>query len=250
MAVNDSFVAVIDGSTSKTPLRVNGSSTNGRYCMELVRGYISSMPADITAGVFCDGITKRILAAYREHGIDTERLRLNPTERLTASAVIYSVHRRQIWMIGDCQCMANGLTYDNSKPQEAVLAGKRSAFLKRALAQGLTIKEVQHQDPGRTFITGELIESCREQNISYSVIDGFAIPQDKIRIINVDDSCHEIILASDGYPILKPTLQESEDALHRQLTEDPLCIDTFKATKGLMQGNISFDDRSYIRVQI
>lgn len=243
-------MAVIDGSTSKTPIRIKDGCSNGRYCMELIRDYISSMPAYTTASEFCDGITSHIQSIYKKYGVDTERLRLNPTERLTASAVVFSVFHRQIWMIGDCQCMENGRTYDNSKPQEAILAAKRSAFLKQALAQGLTIEDVQRQDPGRAFIISELINSCRGQNISYSVIDGFAIPQDKIKIINVDDSCHEIILASDGYPILKPTLQESEHALRRQLTEDPLCIATFKATKGLMQGNISFDDRSYIRVQI
>lgn len=231
-------------------MRIDGNRSNGRYCMELIRDYIATMPDDTTASEFCDDITRRIFDIYSEHGIDIGRLRLNPTERLTASAAIYSACHRQIWMVGDCQCMANGRTYDNSKPQEAILAAKRSAFLKQALAKGLAVKDVQCQDPGRAFIISELIESCREQNISYSVIDGFAIPQDKIKIINIGESCHEIILATDGYPVLKPTLQESEEALNHQLATDPLCINTFKATKGLMKGNISFDDRSYIRVQI
>lgn len=247
IAVNDNFIAVIDGSTSKTPIQIKAGYSNGRYCMELVKSYINAMPADICADEFCDGITARIFSLYRQYGIDTERLRRNPVERLTASAVIYSAYRRQIWMIGDCQCIANGQTYDNAKPQESVLADRRATFLRHAVANGLDIKDVQTKDPGRAFILQDIIDGCREQNICYSVIDGFNIPKDKIKIINVADNCNEVILASDGYPFLKPTLQESEDALCHQLGNDPLCIGDFKATKGLMNGNVSFDDRSYIR---
>ena len=43
------------------------------------------------------------------------------------------------------------------------------------------------------------------------------------------------------------SLEESEAALSRQLATDPLCINTYKATKGVMEGNLSFDDRAYVR---
>ena len=55
------------------------------------------------------------------------------------------------------------------------------------------------------------------------------------------------MLASDGYPHLKPTLDASEEALEKQLAADPLNIRLFKATKGWVSGNNSFDDRTYIR---
>ena len=57
----------------------------------------------------------------------------------------------------------------------------------------------------------------------------------------------EIVLASDGYPFLKPTLAESEAALANQIANDPQNISCFIATKGLVEGNKSFDDRTYIR---
>ena len=91
-----------------------------------------------------------------------------------------------------------------------------------------------------------LATSCRYQNATFSVIDGFPIPTDKVRVIDVSNAT-EIVLATDGYPFLHPTLSESEEALARLLSEDPLCISQFKATKGLMRGNQSFDDRTYIR---
>ena len=85
--------------------------------------------------------------------------------------------------------------------------------------------------------------------MTFSVIDGFPIALDKVRVINVSGA-KEIVLATDGYPFLYPTLSKSEQALTRQLSEDPLCIGHFKATKGLMRGNQSFDDRTYIRFRL
>ena len=58
------------------------------------------------------------------------------------------------------------------------------------------------------------------------------------------------MLASDGYPYLKDTLEASEQALQEVLQEDPLLFRKYKATKGLQIGNRSFDDRAYIKLEI
>jgi len=39
----------------------------------------------------------------------------------------------------------------------------------------------------------------------------------------------------------------SEELLARLLAEDPLCIGPLKGTKGVALGNVSFDDRAYLR---
>lgn len=217
--------------------------------MELVAGFINDMPEDIGCDKFCEEITEHIKSVYRKEGICYDRLRLHPEERLTASAVIYSAFHKQIWMIGDCQCLIDGTLHDNPKPQERLCAERRAAFNKQALANGLTVEDIRMNDGGRRLIIPLIIEYSKQQNISYPVIDGFDIPKDKVKIINTDNGKHEIVLASDGYPFLRPTLKESEQALREQLSKDPLCIDTFKATKGLIHGNCSFDDRSYIRFE-
>lgn len=250
IAVNDRFAAIIDGSTSKTPLKISEKTSNGRYCMELIRQFICDMPSDISLEGFCSEITKLIQARYRELHADLERLKKNPIERLTASAIIFSDYYKQIWMIGDCQCMVGNAYYDNPKPQEKVLAEKRARYLHSVIKNDDDINDMQTVDKGRKYILNDLIESCNGQNITYAVIDGFDIPLDKIRVINVEDEKQDIVLASDGYPVLKPTLDDSEKALSAQLTSDPLCINAFKATKGLMKGNKSFDDRSYIRLKL
>lgn len=217
---------------------------NGRYCMTLISDFIHKMDAEITCTEFCEQITAFIHNIYLEKKANIERLKEHPEERLTASAIIYSHKKKEIWMIGDCQCLIDGALHINPKPHEEKIAEKRSAYIRKALKEGKNIVDFQKVDEGRNEILQELIQSCAQQNQTFSVIDGFKMPSNKIKILQPG---HENILASDGYPYLKETLKESEELLHKQLREDPLCIEQFKATKGLMKGNVSFDDRAYIR---
>ena len=220
---------------------------NGRLCMLTVSNYIRHIQADITAQSFCEKVTSAIRDVYVSHGVNMRRLAENPAERMTASAVVYSRCRRQVWMIGDCQCIVDGVAHDNPKPYEQQLASRRAEHIRRALANGASAGDFRHDDKGRTAILPQLVAACMGQNKAFAVIDGFDIPFEYVKIIDVNDTEGDIVLASDGYPFLYPTLRESEDALARQLADDPLCIDSFKATKGLMYGNHSFDDRCYIR---
>ena len=85
---------------------------------------------------------------------------------------------------------------------------------------------------------------------TYPVIDGFPIPQQLVPVITLNFQPWDIVLASDGYPFLEPTLAETEARLEEQRRNDPLNIGTFKATKAFVEGNNSFDDRSYIRFKV
>ena len=252
LVMTDDFIAVIDGSTSKTPKHLSPDMKNGRYAMMLISEYIQQeMKADATVDEFCEGITAYIYnKVYLPMGIE-EQLRLHPEERLTASAVVYSNHRKEVWMVGDCQAIINRKLYDNSKPYEQEIAARRVALIQ----QGMTPAEA------RKSIEPLLIEAMLGgQNKCYAVIDGFPIYREGVRVVSLEEEsstissfseCNtpsqEIVLASDGYPFLKPTLAESEAALEHLIAHDPQCIHDFIATKGLVAGNKSFDDRTYIR---
>ena len=84
----------------------------------------------------------------------------------------------------------------------------------------------------------------------YPVIDGTPIDDALVPEWEVPTEVHELVLASDGYPTLTDTLNETEENLQRLLKEDPLCIDENAATKCLMAGNNSFDDRCYLRIAL
>ena len=267
MVVTDDFFAVIDGSTSKTPKHLNPDMKNGRYAMMLISEYIrEELKADASVDEFCQGVTAYIYnKVYEKLGVE-ERLKEHPEERLTASAILYSRTRNEVWMVGDCQAIIAGKLYENGKPYEEKIARKRVELIE----QGLSPAEARKQ------IEPLLIKAMLSgQNQTYTVIDGFPIYREGVKVVSVSDSCSvqdsvpasdsvpcsgsvsasgtisvsssEIVLASDGYPFLEPTLAASEAALAEQIANDPQNIHSFIATKGIVEGNKSFDDRTYIR---
>ena len=267
MVVTDDFIAVIDGSTSKTPKHLNPDMKNGRYAMMLISEYIrEELKADASVDEFCQGVTAYIYnKVYEKLGVE-ERLKEHPEERLTASAILYSQTRNEVWMVGDCQAIIDGKLYENGKPYEEKIARKRVELIE----QGLSPAEARKQ------IEPLLIKAMLSgQNQTYTVIDGFPIYREGVKVVSVSDSSSvqdsvpasdsvpcsdsvsasgtipssssEIVLASDGYPFLKPTLAASEAALAEQIANDPQNIHSFIATKGIVEGNKSFDDRTYIR---
>ena len=276
MVVTDDFIAVIDGSTSKTPKHLNPDMKNGRYAMMLISEYIrEELKADASVDDFCQGVTAYIYnKVYEKLGVE-ERLKEHPEERLTASAILYSRTRNEVWMVGDCQAIIDGKLYENGKPYEQEIARKRVELIE----QGLSPAEARKQ------IEPLLIEAMLSgQNQTYTVIDGFPIYREGVKVVSVSDSSSvqgsvsssdscsvqdpvscsgsasasdiipssssEIVLASDGYPFLKPTLAASEAALAEQIANDPQNIHSFIATKGIVEGNKSFDDRTYIRFSV
>ena len=244
MVVTDDFIAVIDGSTSKTPKHLNPDMKNGRYAMMLISEYIrEELKADASADDFCQGVTAYIYnKVYEKLGVE-ERLKEHPEERLTASAILYSRTRNEVWMVGDCQAIIAGKLYENGKPYEEKIARKRVELIE----QGLSPAEARKQ------IEPLLIEAMLSgQNQTYTVIDGFPIYREGVKVVALKtkpvSSPNEVVLASDGYPFLKPTLAASEAALAEQIANDPQNIHSFIATKGIVEGNKSFDDRTYIRL--
>ena len=274
MVVTDDFIAVIDGSTSKTPKHLNPDMKNGRYAMMLISEYIrEELKADASVDDFCQGVTAYIYnKVYEKLGVE-ERLQEHPEERLTASAILYSRTRNEVWMVGDCQAIIDGKLYENGKPYEQEIARKRVELIEQCLSPAEARKQIEPL----------LIEAMLSgQNQIYTVIDGFPIYREGVKVVSVSDSCSvqdsvqdsvpasdsvpcsdsvsasgtifvsssEIVLASDGYPFLEPTLAASEVALAEQIANDPQNIHSFIATKGIVEGNKSFDDRTYIRFSV
>ena len=239
---------MIDGSTSKSQYRHSLLRSNGRYAMQLTERYIRRMPKTTTCEQFLTGVTAYIHKHYKKSMLP--RLAEHPEDRLTCSAIVFSRLNREVWMVGDCQCLIGNEYYDNPKPYEAELAAMRAEEVKRQLAAGVKQEELLTNDTARSVIIPRMIETMRQQNVSYSVIDGFHIPRQHVRIITLDFRPWEIVLASDGYPYLCPTLEESERRLLQQHTEDPLNIGAFQATKAFHPDFNSFDDRAYIRFTV
>lgn len=275
--VTADFAAVVDGSTSKRSKAfsdgksfngalseaspsggglegaeesLEGTETSGHLAKRIALAAIKTLPTTADVAEAVQAITTALRMQWHTGA------EFDAALRPTCSAVIFSRTRREVWMIGDCQCRFLGATYTNPKLVDSILARTRSEVLHYLLVHGHSVESLRHYDIGRAIIYDALREQTNFQNdpnlcnpYRYAVLDGSEVDLRLVRVLPLG-SASQLILASDGYPILSDTLTESEAALSRLLRQDPLCIDDFAATKGLMDGNCSFDDRTFLRLSI
>lgn len=248
------FAAVIDGATSKSDFWEDGKTT-GQWAVQCVMEALQGLSAEATCLEAVSAITARIRNFYSVHQL-TELVEEHPEFRCTASAVIYSAFRREIWQIGDCRCLTHSFYSANEKVVDRIMAEARVLYNEAALAAGMPFEELAACDPGREFILPFLkrqswlqnrrVEDCPH---AYAVFDGFPVPIELVKCFSVTEES-EIVLASDGYPKLFFTLDETEAYLHRILEKAPMCMYLHPGTKGLRPGNCSYDDRVYLRLRI
>ena len=236
--IGEWFCLVADGVTSKHAARWNGK-TGGQLAVESIMAAVEQLSGSETA----QEAFARIRQAIREQDLPDD---IFPQ----ASVLIYNHNRRELWSVGDCPFILNGTYYRNEKKVDQLLSALRQMTIASLLMAGHTEDELLRHDLSRELLLpflrlqSNLIDSDSE--FSYSVVDGIHHGR-KITILPVPPGS-ELILATDGYPDLKPTLAESEHALARILEEDPLCYRIFPSTKGISKGNISFDDRTFLKI--
>lgn len=245
------YAAVIDGATPKTNFRYPGGETPGHLAARLLSEAIHSMPADLDA----EGCVARLTKVLHQDNVA-------PSNRPIASLVVYSETRREVWMIGDCQFgYIDGKnffrTVTNTKLIDKCLSEWRRDIILSYLSRGvMTADEIAANDPGRRIIQPIITHQVRYQNaktqnpFNYTMLDGEPVPMDYIKVYRLPADVHQLVLATDGYPVLMQNLEESEKELHRLLQEDPLCIGPLLATKGVQPGYHSNDDRTYLRLEI
>lgn len=248
--ISDNFIAVIDGVTSKSNFLYDGNTTTGRLAANIIRNVIERSHKEISLLELLDSFN----SAFAQQSKQIPFLQNNSEKGLQAVCAVYSDYWREIWIIGDCQVMVDGTLYHNPKKSDSLLSKMRSFIIDCLVADNPNIPIEQHLSTARNAILPWIVKSTQFANNSsseygYALINGSPIPQSLIQKIKIDHSRHEIVLASDGYPILEKTLALSEARLQTLLENDPSC-QSFPSTKALEPGNRSFDDRSYIRFMI
>lgn len=269
--VSSDFIAVIDGVTSKGKLMwppsgeednqvhsgpadkgawAFSSATGGRYAMEILTDALAGMKPGIDAASAIEYLNHSLTNAASSR---FEYLQSHPEDRLMAVIIIYSVHRNEVWSFGDCQCLIGTDLYTHNKEIDDLMAQIRCLYNRAELILGCTEEELSEHDKGRDCILPllrrQLSLANQDRPYGYDVLDGFTIRPGHVCIHPVPPQT-QVILASDGYPVLMDTLAESEAKLEELIKKDPLCLNENKGTKGLVKGNRSFDDRTYIRFRV
>lgn len=241
--ITNDFIAVVDGVSAKNGRHFYGV-TGGRRAAEKVCEAITTFDRGITAKDAIEKITNAIAELYEKD---------EPKGTAAAGAIVFSKARNEIWSVGDCQCLINGELFSHEKEIDRINSDVRALVLEMAKRNGKTEEELLQKDVGREFIMPILenqnIFANKKGRFSYGVLNGTPVPDEHISIHKVKAG-DEIVLASDGYPYLKETLEESEKLLKEELINNPLCDGEYRSTKGKAEDNISFDDRTYIRFKV
>jgi len=250
--VTADFAAVIDGATDKSKLtwQLDGcDGTGGWFAAKTIAAAIAALPAGIDAVTAVEKLRTALDAA-----IAAQRPQLPVHQRPCASAVIYSAARRELWSVGDCQWRMRGRTTHPTKWIDTITSEFRSAFLTAQVAAGKPALGEDGTDPGREAILPLLQVQQQFANqpgrFGFGVLDGQPVPDEYVTVVPVPAGCEQLILASDGYPTLSDTCAETEQALAAALAADPLCIGELAGTKATEAGNVSYDDRTYLRLAV
>ena len=240
------FAAVFDGVTSKSDIRWNGE-TGGVHAIKLLGEVLEGLDPDSDVCNFASKATDAFSGECNSRGITASN------DRIQACCVVYSARRNELWFIGDCKAMADGKEVVSPLiDAEGIYSNARALFLECELASGKTFDQIEADDTGRAFILPlvkkySVFSNNGSSEYGYSVINGLPIPGQLIHVAAIPSGCSEIVLSSDGYPKLFPTLEETESYLKALLEKDPLCFRENKRPKGLHKGYNSFDDRAYLR---
>lgn len=243
------FMAVIDGATSKTCPKLAGMS-GGRFAAQVAADTIRALAADIDGHSTINQITQRLRTATASY-MDVDAV----GEKPACCLAIYSRARREIWRVGDIGILQDGAESFLPKSIDDVTSSARAAMIEALLREGETVGSLQADDKGRQFIFPLLqrqhlfANRADAGNFGFGVMNGDTVPDKFVDVIPAAGA-QEIVLASDGYPFLFATLAQSEEKLAHVLRDDPLLYKIHRSTKGMQAGQVSFDDRSYLRFSV
>lgn len=167
--------------------------------------------------------------------------------------VIYHKPSRQIWRVGDCMYRMNGQTVQDEIEIEFIAARQRAVMIHALLVQGQSTMEVMASDAYRDMFLpffAPLLDFANNSSHKYGfgVINGLRVPQKFVKITEVSENCETLILSTDGYPKLFDSFEETEHYLERLMERDPLCINEFFSSKGMTPDQVSFDDRTFVKI--
>jgi len=244
LILSTNVVGVADGSTAKP--WDDPRAPNGATLAAAVSEVLECLDKDCTAAEAAMLTSSMVAGLHRNAGF-------MPGSGAAVTFAVIHAPSRQVWRIGDAHILVDGRLLTEHPTGEIVVARARAMVLRERVRRGVSVNELRRNDVGRRAVEPLLrslvgLRNQYVQNLGYGAIDGTEVPTQFIEVTNLPSSRCEVVLTTDGYPIVTSQLKTTEDALQVRLGSDPLMIDEVPATKAWGQGRLSFDDRAYLRV--
>lgn len=123
------------------------------------------------------------------------------------------------------------------------------------MSEGTPLDELIENDPG-AHAARQLIDI--QQHLANKVgpwghgcINGQRVPDEYIEVIPIPKRGAEVVIASDGYLTVLPTLAETEARLRQMIRKDPAAIgEHWSIGKSTRSSARAPDDRAYLRFTI
>ena len=248
--ITENYIGVIDGATPKGTRLWNGEKGDV-FISHLIAKSIEHMDKDYEASEAINYLNNIVKSMYEQENLEFSTMKSE--ERLQCSLIIYSVSKKEVWSFGDCMLKINDKEFHNIKEVDMLLSNLRSLYVQLLKSENNELSDEMLSDMSRERIL-PLLKRCTffaNKNVpyGYDVIDGGKINPEHVKVYAVQKGDH-VVLASDGYPKLFDTLEDTESYLLKALAQDPLCINTLCGTKGVAKGNVSYDDRTYVSFSI
>jgi glycerophosphoryl diester phosphodiesterase len=244
IVITDNHLFILDGATVKSKT----NNDNPQQLLDLAVDSINSFSADISLRECVDIFTELSSDINNQNSQSVTDFNLKPSFVFTA----YSNALQQVWRVGDTNWSCQGVIHYGGKLIDQINASARAAYLNCLIEQGTSIQQLINDDPGRQLIMPLLKQQAAFANnpkskYGYPVINGQYVPDQFLEATTITGGLN-LILTSDGYPVLKDSLLETEAALTEILLDDPLMINYHPATKGVIRNQTWFDDRAWVKI--
>jgi len=255
IVVTDGFIAVIDGVSSQSEFSYQGKKL-GRIIKDILLEIIPKL--DITYDCYqaIDFVNEYILEEYKKMKIYDEIVN-DAAMQPSASLIMYSRNYNQIWLIGDCMALCGNEIIENKLEVDELYTKIRKMTIEYLLDTGYTEEQLLENDIARKFVQHlnkrqpYIRNKVYNSKYDYVVIDGFNRPDKKlVKIIDVPKEIEEIVFITDGYRKPFYSLKETEEYLEYVRNVDPLGYKEFPYARGFCKGQISYDDRAYVRFSL
>ena len=251
--LTDHCIAVVDGATAKGPMTFDGK-LSGEFAKDVVVRSLSLATPETTPQELIRQATYALYEEVRRVTAQPPDL-LEPALRPSASFVAYLPAQGVLVIVGDCQASVDGQLFRYPLKFDDVAAEVRSRYFAWLTSPGEDYPSVDEQvQAAAGYIVAPLLQlgaalrNDARAPYSFSVVDGTPIPFSLVHLVPVPPGTQELLLSSDGYPVLFSTWRETESHLQGLLERDPLCIRELRGVKGKLSEHSSFDDRTYIKM--